>query len=149
MLDWGGVKRVLSGSLGRLYKGTPSICLSLGFFYGWIWFYFLVNAVLIRKVYYSVLRQEKKNDKYNSEGESRDRKRSRSVAHQAIWLLVAYYLTFLPGTTVRSMQLRGTPLTSLVLVWFAAYFPVRGLVNGLIYLTLPAWRRHKSNKRRK
>ena len=127
-------------------RGPLAYVFRWAFFYAWIWFYFVVNGALIAKVYHSVLEQERKTDKYKTPGQKVDRKRSRSVANQALLFMLAYYITFLFGTITRSMQLRGTAIPEPIFICFAVFYPLQGFFNAIIYLVLPWWR--KQNRRR-
>ncbi|KAL3933930.1 MAG: hypothetical protein SGBAC_010188 [Bacillariaceae sp.] len=123
-------------------RGNLSWVFRWAFFYAWIWFYFVVIAVCIGLVYYKVLQQERKNDRYNISGQVVDRYRSRRVANQAFFYVGAYYLTFLFGTISRSMQVEGTPVPEAIWICFVVFYPLQGFFNALIYM-MPRLRKRR------
>ena len=78
----------------------------------------------------SLSEKEKKNMKKNSKSNERARK----VASQAFFFMGAFFITFLPGTVNRLIELVSGKNFYALLVWHVIFEPAQGLLNFFVYM---------------
>jgi len=123
------------------------------FYYGPFWCAVLLITFIMASLYYFIVKQQKiilaqappaalfwfLGKEYEPEKTKADR--DRRFARQAFWYLFAFYLNYVFPTTVRAIQINGTPPFGL-LVMMAIFGPLGGFFNYLIYIR-PRFLRNK------
>ncbi|KAL7491205.1 hypothetical protein ACHAWT_000741 [Skeletonema menzelii] len=106
----------------------------LAFLYADAWAIIVFLAVCMCIIYFHVLKQEKKLDKYRASYSQKKRKQSKKIRNQAFLYVGCMYMTWIFGSAFRFMQFAGkTPPTSII-VLFVTFFPLQGFFNLTVYM---------------
>jgi len=105
----------------------------LAFMYAIAWFVICFLAVAMLVIYVSVLRQEKKLDKYLTASVKKKRTNSIKIRNQAFLYVGSMYMTWLFGSIFRFMQFAGKTPPPAIIVLFVLFFPLQGFFNMLVY----------------
>ncbi|EJK61104.1 hypothetical protein THAOC_18458 [Thalassiosira oceanica] len=103
----------------------------LAFMYAIAWFVICFLAVAMLVIYVSVLRQEKKLDKYLTASVKKKRTNSIKIRNQAFLYVGCMYMTWLFGSVFRMMQFAGKKPPPAIIVLFVLFFPLQGFFNML------------------
>mmetsp|Transcript_13686 Transcript_13686/g.32248 ORF Transcript_13686/g.32248 Transcript_13686/m.32248 type:complete len:404 (+) Transcript_13686:574-1785(+) len=147
-----GLGTGLAGLFLKLYNGAGWICwiapglpnhpgrhdpnygiYRLAFMYAIAWFVICFLAVAMLVIYVSVLRQEKKLDKYLTASVKKKRTNSIKIRNQAFLYVGSMYMTWLFGSIFRFMQFAGKTPPPAIIVLFVLFFPLQGFFNMLVY----------------
>jgi len=108
------------------------------FFYGPLWFVIITASIAMFLLYTSVRKTEQQAAKWSlaTRLEKTARlKHSQKVRRQAFFYLMAFYVAWLPGTLLRTIQTINTSAdTSVLLFIFAITGPFQGTLNFLVYV---------------
>uniref|UniRef100_A0A7S4SJ42 G-protein coupled receptors family 1 profile domain-containing protein n=1 Tax=Ditylum brightwellii TaxID=49249 RepID=A0A7S4SJ42_9STRA len=122
------------------------------FFYGPLWFVIITASIAMFLLYTSVRKTEQQAAKWSlaTRLEKTARlKHSQKVRRQAFFYLMAFYVAWLPGTMLRTIQTINTSAdTSVLLFIFAITGPFQGTLNFLVYVRpkyLKYRRKHPEN----
>jgi len=122
------------------------------FFYGPLWFVIITASIAMFLLYTSVRKTEQQAAKWSlaTRLEKTARlKHSQKVRRQAFFYLMAFYVAWLPGTLLRTIQTINTSAdTSVLLFIFAITGPFQGTLNFLVYVRpkyLKYRRKHPEN----
>eukprot|EP00984_Skeletonema_dohrnii_P038573 scaffold41967_cov167-Skeletonema_dohrnii-CCMP3373.AAC.1 len=106
----------------------------LAFLYADAWAIIIFLAICMTIIYFHVLKQEKKLDKYRTSFSQKKRKQSKKIRNQAFLYVGCMYMTWIFGSAFRFMQFAGKTPPTYIIVLFVTFFPLQGFFNLVVYM---------------
>jgi len=147
-----GLGTGFSGLALKLYNGAGWICwiapapnnperhnpnygiFRLAFLYADAWAIIIFLAICMCFIYFHVLKQEQKLDKYRASFAQKKRKQSKKIRNQAYLYVGCVYMTWIFGSIFRFMELAGQTPPTYITILFVTFFPLQGFFNLTTYM---------------
>jgi len=116
-------------------RGENASMYRLGLYTIPLWSFMILSLVALGRVILHVRNQEQRTGRWRFAGEKKRKNRlTKEVTWNALWYLLAFFVTWIPVTTVGLMELNGIMPTPQALMATQATMPLQGLLNCLIYV---------------
>jgi len=107
----------------------------LAFMYSEAWAIMIFLTICMTIIYFHVLKQEKRLDKYRARRFSqKKRKQSKKIRNQAFLYVGCVYMTWIFGSVFRFMQFAGKTPPTYIVILFVTFFPLQGFFNFVVYM---------------
>lgn len=153
-----------NGGVNDCERGDNAWIYRWAFFYGPLWFAIALSGVAMVMTWGVVRKTEAQTDKRrialevspggtadedDGEAENRSRnqqrgKRSRQVATQAFFYMLAFFLSWTPATLTRFIQMVWGKTYYPIILMMAIFTPLQGFFNFLVY-SRPRWMRFRKS----
>lgn len=114
-------------------RGDNAWIYRLAFASAEVWAVFAYQIFAMMKVYWTILKQERANDRYNVDGVNR-RQSSKKVANQALLYTGSFLITWIFEFLTRLLQAVTGKTFFPLLILFVIFWPLQGFLNFLIYI---------------
>jgi len=125
--------------------GARDMLLYVGVIPFMLFFAIIIAAVTL--LIYSVLKQERRMDRYQREGEALNRSMTTQTTRQGIYYIAAFGLTWIPWYIYAILEFKEGKIPEALGIIHLTTMPLQGVLNALVYFR-PKYKSHRASNPR-